>query len=39
MLTLLEWLVDTFGAFLIPPVLFGFGVLGYSFLVLFDRWR
>lgn len=39
MLALLEWLVNTFGTFLIPPVLFVLGVLGYSLLVLLDRWR
>ena len=29
---------DTFGPFLIPVVLFGFGVFGYLFLIALTRW-
>jgi hypothetical protein len=39
MFALIEWLIQTFGPFLIPPALFTLGLIGYGFLLLINRWR
>lgn len=39
MSTPIEWLIQTFGPFLIPPILFVMGLIGYGLLVLINRWR